>query len=562
MTQLRQLQLKTCGYRGYNQKRNGSVIDNIQKIQFRKLLFNNFGVIISECQFQNFKQKAIEVPSIYNPPTIKTILTPYNDRYYTISNIHFGNKKIQFIAVDGNYLTEDQMNDPDYVISQLNSGKLQPFSIKLDLNNKQNTLSLSEMTKIDAYAGSIWYCLFLFDIFGRVGIIDQDMVFLSVVNVNMANAFWNSHYMTYGNGIENGKQFMKPLTSIDIVGHEAGHGIIEASGGLTYQGESGALNESIADIFGTCLEKYYDIHNNLQLFDWKIGEDCVDNALRSMSNPKQHQQPTTYLKEHWIDPNSNFDNGGVHINSGINNYLFYILVTSAKGINDNGTEFLIPKSFDIFSLAKFIYCSLFGTNGCQKINTDCNYQQYSTCLLNNCQQFLHENQLDKELSIALYEGFVAIGLKSKLVNDTNPTNNNSTDSHNIPTQSIILLKMDLTNFRQKYFSVCGKHYYSSSGITLFDTTQIIGNFNFGQNVPDPKMHLLIYNPQQPIDIIFKVGQKTYKQQCPSSHQFNFIWVRVNLPLDYSTNVIITIRPIQLSESIDMIKIKQIVFSSG
>ena len=75
------------------------------------------------------------------------------------------------------------------------------------------------------------------------------------------------------------------LHLLDIVGHEASHGVVEASGGLVYQGESGALNESIADIFGTCLEKYYDIKSGKSLFDWDMGEDIGRN-LRSMSNPK------------------------------------------------------------------------------------------------------------------------------------------------------------------------------------------------------------------------------------------------------------------------------------
>ena len=89
----------------------------------------------------------------------------------------------------------------------------------------------------------------------------------------MANAFWNSHYMTYGNGKEPGAlSDMEPLTSIDVVGHEASHGIIEALGGLVYQGESGAINESIADIIGTCLEKYYDIKSQSNLFDWLMGK--------------------------------------------------------------------------------------------------------------------------------------------------------------------------------------------------------------------------------------------------------------------------------------------------
>lgn len=144
---------------------------------------------------------------------------------------------------------------------------------------------------------------------------------------NLFNAYWNGQYMVYGDG--NGNQ--TPLTAVDIGGHEMTHGVTERSAGLAYQNESGALNESFSDIFGTCVE-FYAKPNDA---NWDIGEAV--GALRNMQNPKSHQQPDTYKGQQWYTGTA--DNGGVHINSGVQNRWFYILVSGAQGTNDIGTAY-------------------------------------------------------------------------------------------------------------------------------------------------------------------------------------------------------------------------------
>jgi len=394
-----------CGYiRGFWEK-EPSVKDNIKKIQFRTQVG---GTPLKTIKVEDFEKEAIRVASAYNPPKIRTILTSTTGGHALACNIQFGNQQVQFVCVDGNRLSQWEFQNPHTVIGRVNNSQLEPIVFQ-DLNN----LSSNDMTKIDAYAGSIWYCLFLWEVFGRVGIIDESHVYLSVVNVDMANAFWNSHYMTYGNGNQPGAPKMGPLTSIDVVGHESGHGIIEALGNLTYQGESGALNESIADIFGTCLEKYYDLRSNKQLFDWDLGEDFMVGGMRSLSNPKSHDQPDTYRGRNWVDPYGQFDNGGVHINSGVNNYFFYSVATGAEGKNDDGTSYSIQKTIEIFNMAKFIYHSLKGSPGYQKITQDFSYHQYADCILNNCEHFLKEMGLSNTLINSIGEGLVAVGLKQR-----------------------------------------------------------------------------------------------------------------------------------------------------
>ena len=159
---------------------------------------------------------------------------------------------------------------------------------------------------------------------------------ISIINVSdedgtgLDNAFWNGQAMFYGNG----KQSFKALAGgLDVAGHEMSHGVIQATANLTYQGESGALNESFADIFGVLIDRD----------DWQLGEDIVrpgvfpTNAMRDVSNP--HNGGSSLSDQGWQPNhmnekyNGSQDNGGVHINSGIVNFAFY-KVASQFGKND------------------------------------------------------------------------------------------------------------------------------------------------------------------------------------------------------------------------------------
>ncbi|MBS1557823.1 MAG: M4 family metallopeptidase [Bacteroidetes bacterium] len=148
---------------------------------------------------------------------------------------------------------------------------------------------------------------------------------------NNASAFPSPYnLMSYGMG--DGVNY-SPLVGLDVEGHEFTHLVVanNGNGGLTYQGESGALNESFADIFGTCVEFYSGVNP-----DWLIGEDVMIGQpyMRSMSNPNGGQQPDTYNGQYWVNPNSSQDNGGVHTNSGVQNFWFYLLCQGGNGTND------------------------------------------------------------------------------------------------------------------------------------------------------------------------------------------------------------------------------------
>lgn len=119
--------------------------------------------------------------------------------------------------------------------------------------------------------------------------------------------------MAFGDG---DGQFLTELARCqDVVTHELGHGLINATANLTYQFQSGALNEHFADVFGWLHDAEDD----------GIGEDCIGSAmttpLRDMCAPGSVDQPQPDdMSEYQNLPNTEEGNfGGVHINSGIPN---------------------------------------------------------------------------------------------------------------------------------------------------------------------------------------------------------------------------------------------------
>jgi len=156
---------------------------------------------------------------------------------------------------------------------------------------------------------------------------------ISLINISdedggsLGNAFWNGVAMFYGNG---DNSFQPLARGLDVAGHEMSHGVIQNTANLEYQGESGALNESFADVFGAMIDRE----------DWLIGEDVVNTsaypsgALRSMEDPhngasvgdfNRGWQPKRYSERFTGSEN----NGGVHINSGIPNHAFYLFASNS-----------------------------------------------------------------------------------------------------------------------------------------------------------------------------------------------------------------------------------------
>jgi hypothetical protein len=137
--------------------------------------------------------------------------------------------------------------------------------------------------------------------------------------------------MTYGDG--SSADNFKPLTAIDVCGHEITHGLTSFTANLNYSNESGAMNEGFSDVFGTAIEWYARPAQH----DWLIGGDFY--VIRNMSNPNAYGDPDTYKGTYWYTGTG--DNGGVHTNSGVLNFWFYLLTAGGNGTNDNGFAYSV-----------------------------------------------------------------------------------------------------------------------------------------------------------------------------------------------------------------------------
>ncbi|MBI1287692.1 MAG: PKD domain-containing protein [Flavobacteriales bacterium] len=196
-------------------------------------------------------------------------------------------------------------------------------------NNWNNVNGNLDQYATDAHWGAEMTYDYYLNEHGRNSIDNANMQINSYVHYDQAydNAFWDGQRMNYGDG--NGQ----PLTALDVCGHEMTHGVTENTAGLIYQDESGALNESFSDVFGTSVEWI----QNPSSGDWLIGEDL--GTFRSMSNPPAYGDPDTYNGTNWATGTA--DNGGVHTNSGVQNKWYYILVEGESGTNDIGNSYSV-----------------------------------------------------------------------------------------------------------------------------------------------------------------------------------------------------------------------------
>jgi Zn-dependent metalloprotease len=183
-----------------------------------------------------------------------------------------------------------------------------------------------------AYDGAGAVYDFYFDTFARDSIDGHGMTLVSTVHHRRRynNAFWNGTQMAYGDG---DGQIFSSFIETSVIGHEMSHGVVQFSGGLEYQGQSGALNESFADVFGSMIRQFAEKTSACEA-DWLIGKgilgpDIQGVALRSMKMPGTAysdallgQDPQPYHMDLYV--NTQDDNGGVHINSGIPNHAFYL----------------------------------------------------------------------------------------------------------------------------------------------------------------------------------------------------------------------------------------------
>ena len=182
----------------------------------------------------------------------------------------------------------------------------------------------------EAYAGLGNTYDYYWSVFGRDSIDGQGRALHGCVHfgTDYPNAFWDGHAMFFGDG--DGQFLTRTTAGIDVIGHELTHGVTQYEANLVYSGQSGALNESISDVFGIQV-KQKALGQTSETSDWLIGADIVGPArapaLRSMKDPGKanphDDQPA--------DMDSYVDGGDVHTNSGIPNRAFYLAASTLGG---------------------------------------------------------------------------------------------------------------------------------------------------------------------------------------------------------------------------------------
>jgi Zn-dependent metalloprotease len=185
---------------------------------------------------------------------------------------------------------------------------------------------------------------FYADVLSRNSVDDRGLDLIGSVHYDTKydNAQWTGSQMLFGDG--DGTLFNRFTISMDIMGHELTHGVTQYSAALVYQDQSGALNESVSDCFGVMVKQFH-LSQDVSAADWLIGAGILTpqvhgKALRSMADPGTAyddpvlgKDPQPGHMDHYVQTND--DNGGVHINSGIPNHAFYY---AAVGFGGNSWE--------------------------------------------------------------------------------------------------------------------------------------------------------------------------------------------------------------------------------
>jgi Zn-dependent metalloprotease len=219
-------------------------------------------------------------------------------------------------------------NDPQGAIITYDLGGSSPTWGQLSwINSIDNSWNDPTAVSAHYHAGVVFD--YYYNTHGRLGIDNFGSNILSVIHVAdqwgqpMDNAYWNGVYVAWGDG----DNYFKPLAgALDVAAHEMTHGVVEYTVGLEYQFQSGALDESFADVVGALVDAE----------DWLIAEDIVEpayfptGAMRDLSDPHNGAQEgdpnwqPAHMDE-YVDLTLSQDNGGVHINSGIPNHAAYLI---------------------------------------------------------------------------------------------------------------------------------------------------------------------------------------------------------------------------------------------
>ncbi len=288
-------------------------------------------------KFNIYADKPIDKKDVYidaeNGDVLETIdLLLHADVTATAETKYSGTQEIVADSYGGSYRLRESGRGNGIETYDMNTGT--SYSAAVDFTDSDNYWNNFNSNLDEVATDAHWGAEMTYDYYyynhNRNSIDNNGFKLLSYVHYDYqySNAFWDGTRMTYGDGSGS----TTPFSALDIVGHEITHGLTTFTANLDYAYESGAINEAFSDIFGTAIEFY----SKPLLANWLIGED-IGFVIRNMANPNQYSQPDTYHGNYWYFGSD--DNGGVHTNSGVMNFWFYLLTQGGSGTNDLGNSY-------------------------------------------------------------------------------------------------------------------------------------------------------------------------------------------------------------------------------
>ena len=244
--------------------------------------------------------------------------------------------RLRFSLDENNNLVVEIGDGPNRTVSDAeNSETLPGTTVRSEGDDATGDEAVDE-----AYDGlGATFALFS-EVYGRNSIDGAGLPLDATVHygVDYDNAFWNGDRMVFGDG--DGEIFRRFTASLTVIGHELAHGVTQYTAELVYEGQSGALNESLSDVFGVLVEQY-SLEQSAAEASWLIGaglftDEVEGSALRSMKAPGTAYDDDVLGADpqpgHFDDyVETDDDNGGVHINSGIPNRAFYLVAERLGG---------------------------------------------------------------------------------------------------------------------------------------------------------------------------------------------------------------------------------------
>jgi Zn-dependent metalloprotease len=265
------------------------------------------------------------------------------------------------------------------------------------LVRKEGASAVKDRSVNNVYDGFGIVLKFFSSVFNRNSIDDAgfDVVGSLHYDKNFNNAYWNSKQMVFGDG--DGISFDSLANSLDVIAHELTHGVTEFTANFAYNNQSGALNESMSDVFA-CMVEQWHLDQTSGQGDWILGQTIwpvgrKGAALRSLKAPGTAYNDPILGKDtqpaHMRDYNTTkADNGGVHLNSGIPNHAFYLAATSLGG-----------NSWD--RAGQVWYKTLLDP----RIKPDCSFKQFAELTVDNAHTMFGEAVKD-----AVRNAWVSVGV--------------------------------------------------------------------------------------------------------------------------------------------------------